>query len=304
MTAICLLWISGSSSLGQSRISTTMLTSLVEAERAFARTSVEKGVRQSFMEYFADDAIVFRPHPVRYKEAMRDVPTPKNPLDATLNWKPLYADISLAGDLGYTTGPYVWKDNTQAGRPTRYGFYFSVWKVQPDGGWKVVFDGGCETPGPYEDREEFQPAVRTSQQREVKSRTPGELRTELMEAERNFRSEVSKRGIVDVLGEFVSPQARVYRQNGYPIIGSDSIRAYFSLKSYLSTWDPLQCDIAVSGDLGYVYGSYEVQGAVEGSTGSEKGYYVRVWKQNAQNRWMIVHEVTSPLPPEAAKPKK
>jgi hypothetical protein len=76
------------------------LSSLVEAERSFARTSLENGARPAFMKFFSDDAVVFRPGPVRYKEAMKDVPLPANPKETSLQWEPLFADVAASGDMG------------------------------------------------------------------------------------------------------------------------------------------------------------------------------------------------------------
>ena len=39
------------------------LETLVAAERAFAESATRQGIRDSFLEYFADDAIAFNPEP-------------------------------------------------------------------------------------------------------------------------------------------------------------------------------------------------------------------------------------------------
>ena len=44
------------------------LGSLVDAELAFARMGVERGVRDAFLANFADDGIAFEPAPVRLRE--------------------------------------------------------------------------------------------------------------------------------------------------------------------------------------------------------------------------------------------
>lgn len=62
----------------------------------------------------------------------------------TLNWKPEKADVSESGDLGYTWG--YWK--FEMPDTTVYGNYFTVWKKQSDGIWKMELDGGNSTPGP------------------------------------------------------------------------------------------------------------------------------------------------------------
>jgi len=287
---------------GQAKTSNPSLMALVEAERAFAGTSVKIGARPSFMMYFADDALVFRPHPVKYKEAMKNVPLPKNPTETTLEWEPLWADISRSGDLGYTTGPSVWTDHSPAKRPAYYGFYFSFWKKQPTGEWKVVFDVGTELPGPFEGPRVFKspagvdrntPAVKLSAEQE---------RTSLMAAETGFQELVRQKGMKKALTEYLDKEVRIYRQKSQPIVGIKSIEAYFSGAPYLSAWKPMEADVAQSGDLGYSYGSYTVTNSkIAGET--EKGYYLHGWRRDALNHWRLVAEVTSPLPPEAPAKK-
>jgi ketosteroid isomerase-like protein len=272
---------------------------IVESERAFARKSLEVGSRAAFMLFFADDAMVFRPHPVKYKEAMKNAAPLKNPLETTLDWEPIWADVSADGDLGYTTGPSVWTDHTPAKRPTYYGFYFSFWRKQPSGEWKVVFDVGTELPGQYE-------GSRVLGSPASGDRAPGqpklswkESQSSLMDAERDFLASIQKKGIDTALDEFVDKDARVYRQKSFPIVGIDSIRVYFSRRPYLSSWEPAQCEVATSGDLGYSFGSYTDGGS--GNLPAEKGYFLHGWKRGAGNRWKLVAEITSPLPPDTPK---
>src|SRR5512145_1769415 len=63
------------------------LDSLVEAERAFARAAVQKGIRDSFLEYFADDALALTPEPQPAKDRLRTRPArPFSELELT--WEP------------------------------------------------------------------------------------------------------------------------------------------------------------------------------------------------------------------------
>jgi ketosteroid isomerase-like protein len=147
---VLMLSLSALSAFAQDQQISPTLSSLFEAERAFAKRCGEVGIRGSFLEFFADDAIVFRPHPVKYKEAVKDRPAPPNPLAYALEWEPIFGEVSAAGDMGYDTGPSVFIDKT-AEKPTpQYGFFFSVWKKQSDANWKVVLDvGGAQTKEPY-----------------------------------------------------------------------------------------------------------------------------------------------------------
>ena len=139
LLGLLLLLVVVSGGIGQYKQSPA-LASLVEAERAFARTSVEKGIRESFIEFFADDGIGFDPHPIKVKEAYLKQPAPATRPPVVLDWQPVYADVSRAGDLGYTTGPYTFTNNAPDKKSTHYGFYFSIWKKQADGSWKAVED--------------------------------------------------------------------------------------------------------------------------------------------------------------------
>lgn len=55
----------------QQALESAALESLVNTERAFAGASEEKGTREAFMAFIADDGILFRPTAVRGKPAMK-----------------------------------------------------------------------------------------------------------------------------------------------------------------------------------------------------------------------------------------
>ena len=278
------------------------LMEMVESERAFARTSAEEGIRASFMEYFDDSAIVFRPHPVYYKEVMKNVPAPQNPHETTLTWEPIVADIAQSGDFGYTSGPSVWTDHSPAKRPPYYGFYFSIWKKSLGQGWKVAFDVGTEMPGPYTGSREFRAPTASRRTSTSPGMSSADEHRDLMNAERKFLEASLRNGAASALDAFMDEGTRVYREKHEPLVGKNTIRPYFVGAPYLSTWKAINSDVASSGDLGYVYGSYEVRASGNGV--DERGYYLRVWKRDARNQWKIAAEVLSALPQEAPAAKK
>jgi len=278
------------------------LTSLVEAERSFAATSLKIGARPSFMQFFADDAMVFRPHPVKYKEAMKSVPMPKNPTETTLEWEPIWADIAISGDLGYTTGPSVWTDHTAAKRPRYYGFYFSFWKKQASGVWQVIFDVGTELPGPFAGSREFHAPDPVKRTTAIPPLSTEEHREEMIEAERVFFQSLKEKKVQTLLQKTFEPDARVYRQGFQPVIGLDSIQSFFLHHPYLTSGITLNAVVSAAGDLGYSIGSYTALSSA-GTATVEKGYYLHAWRRDAASRWKLVAEVTSPLPPESPSAK-
>ena len=65
-----------------------------------------------------------------------------------LIWRPVFADVSYGGDMGYTTGPYEYRDIGSDLIPSGYGHYVSMWKKLENGNWRVIFDAGIQYEGP------------------------------------------------------------------------------------------------------------------------------------------------------------
>jgi ketosteroid isomerase-like protein len=285
------------------------LVSLVEAERAFAKTSVERGVRESFLAFFAEDGINFQPHPTKTREAYLKRPAPTARPPVTLNWEPIFADVSSAGDLGYTTGPFRLIDESPEHRPTRHGYYFSIWKRQPDNAWKVVLDLGVQTPAPdaQERALRFQsvrpqtPAKKTTTSARAGNVNLESERAILLEADREFIRAANSRGALKAFEAHLGDEARLHRDGIFPLTRGDAIRSFLAQKKFMLSGEPLKAEVAQSSDLGYTYGRYEMRaegGAPRVTAAAEKGYYVRVWKRDAaRGRWKIVLDTTHPLPP-------
>lgn len=267
------------------------LAKLADAERAFARMSVEKGVRDSFIANFAEDGINFSPHPTRTKETFGKRPAPPSPPPVTLNWSPIYGDIAQSGELGYTTGPFLITDNTPAKRPAQNGMYFSIWKKQPDDGWKVLVDLGIQLNSAVAPLDApFQSAPRWK----VKpgKPNPSEALTSLLNADRDFFASSTKRG-AEAWQKLLSDDARIHRNGVMPMVGKQAFSPWVEKQAAAITGEPIKADVANSADFGYSYGRYELK-----SDKPENGYYVRVWKRDAKGDWRIVFDVTSPLPEE------
>jgi len=276
--------------------SSPALDSLVAAERAFAATSVEKGIRDSFLMFFADDGINFQPHPTKTREAYLKRPAPAVRPPIELNWRPIYADVSRAGDLGYTTGPWTLKDLSPARKPASYGYYFSIWRKQANGEWKVEVDCGMSTPDHSTQRLEFTPAPEIKWKASRKINLESE-RASLIELDREFLKTSQSLGIADSYLRYFGTEARLHREGLLPMTERNAIRTYLSSKVSTLSWAPIKSDLAQSDDLGYTYGSYEMKTA--GTDKIEKGYYVRVWKRDARGKWKLVLDTFSPIPAES-----
>jgi ketosteroid isomerase-like protein len=269
------------------------LKSMVDTERAFARMSQEKGTREAFAAFIADDGILFRPTPVLGKKWMQENPLPPSKARPLLAWQPIVAFGSSAGDLGYTTGPWQYKKDIKDAQPSAFGNFMTVWKKQADGSWKFALDLGISNPEPKVPTPLWQPdKIQTD--REIFSKVDREIaRSGLLEVERKFSRASAELGARESLLLFAARDIRLFRNDQFPFVGKAAAADALALMTAEWTWTPSFADVSASGDLGYTYGIYELRekaGAV-----SEKGNYARVWKK-VLGDWKLVVDVADPLP--------
>lgn len=118
---------------------------LMEADIAFARMAFEQGRNVAFLEFMAEDVTIMprRGDLIRGRNAYRKQLSESSAAEPVVRWKPFFADISQSGDLGYTMGTFQYFENKQEGAAVlREGSYVTIWKKQPDGRWRFVFDAG------------------------------------------------------------------------------------------------------------------------------------------------------------------
>ena len=110
----------------------------LDAERAFIADAQELGQWTAFRKYAADDAVMFVPQQVNAQEFLKDRKDPP----VSVYWWPGKSFVSCDGTYAVNTGPWV----RQYGKAV--GYFTTVWKRQPDGGWKWIYDGGdgLDTP--------------------------------------------------------------------------------------------------------------------------------------------------------------
>ncbi len=277
------------------------LEAMVETERAFARTCVEKGFAASFYEFFGEEGIAFSPHPARFRDGYKSPPPPAADRQIIFNWWPVYGDVAQSGDLGYNTGPVLFSDLTSQKRPARHGVFFSVWKKQADDAWRVAVDMGADVPVVENSAQRIWPYVRAPQHAIGKfaRKEPAAARSELMAQEGEFLKAATHHGYRDGYLAYLAEYARIHRPGIHPIVGKVSAGEYLGgLRVSLAAWEAMDGGVAASGELGYTYGRYELKPSEASTAKAEKGYYTRVWKRDQAGAWKIVADVASPLPPE------
>lgn len=117
---------------------------LKQVDIDFSDHSKLKGMKEAFLTYAADNAVLLRPYsiPIAGYDAVKKF-LDEGDANFELTWVPSYGDVSASGELGYTYGIYtlIFKDETGT-EQTRKGTYVSIWKKNTEGKWKFTLDTG------------------------------------------------------------------------------------------------------------------------------------------------------------------
>ena len=118
---------------------------LINADIAMSNLAMKEGFNHSIFLNADTNIVKFQENrlPLIGKNKLAVI-LEKNGDIKTLSWKPVSADVAASGDLGYTWGNWKY----QALDTVYYGNYFTAWKKQKDGSWKVALDGGNSSPKP------------------------------------------------------------------------------------------------------------------------------------------------------------
>jgi ketosteroid isomerase-like protein len=123
---------------------------LLQAERAFAKATAERGV-DGWMEFMAPNAVELSAEPLVGLDQIRAGMTKQFRLPGfKITWEPTKAEFLGAGDVGYAVGRYEVRFTGDDGKPlVEHGTYLTTWQKQKDGSWKVVSDIGSPDPASH-----------------------------------------------------------------------------------------------------------------------------------------------------------
>jgi ketosteroid isomerase-like protein len=122
-------------------------------------------------------------------------------------------------------------------------------------------------------------------------------RAALVEAERAFSRLSQREGLRAAFLAYLAEDAVLFRPG--PVPGREFIAARPSPPVEL-TWWPVYAEVAASGDLGYTTGPYVLRETGQGPGGeTQTGYYVTVWRRQADGAWKVVADLGATTPPPA-----
>lgn len=123
---------------------------IMQADRDFSQLAQDGEVRDAFIAYAADDAIMMNGgQNFIHGEGAVHAFLGNWPDGISLWWDPIGGMMAQSGDLGFTYGVYISRGQDEEGNEVEsHGKYVTIWERQEDGSWKWVLDGGNPSPGP------------------------------------------------------------------------------------------------------------------------------------------------------------
>jgi hypothetical protein len=241
---------------------------VAQTEREFSARCAEIGIRDSFLEYFAVDAIHFEPGP---RLAHPDLEGEPRSVAFRLTWEPKIIRIASSGQLAVSTGPYLLQNKT--GHQS-FGYFLSIWKKQSGGEWRVAADIGVPALASADLPEDFQSY-------ENLPISEGIDRSMLLTFEREqFERDADTATIYQ---SFILPEAVLERPDLPLMVGERDYKSLLStLKAKRTTVSQVGGDI--SGNLGFTYGTEP--------DAKSSAAYLRVWLWR-QSRWWLLFDVAT-----------
>lgn len=265
------------------------LDSLIDAERAFSLRSVDRGMKEAFLTNLAENAVLFRPLPTNGVELWTKREAPR----ATLVWEPAFAEVSGAGDLGVTTGPWELRSPPDLLQPPVHGHFISVWRRQPSGVWKVELDLGVSHDKPEIGGVGSGKIVRGP----IHGDPPADDRmsralADIAAAESSFSERARRSGLAAALPRWTTADLRFNRDGHVPVMGANARRVMVKADSGAVSWTPQGSGAARSADLGYTYG---IRQRRRGAAAPDSSVYLNVWRRDRDGKWRVSLMVDNPL---------
>ncbi|MHB1048693.1 MAG: YybH family protein [Bacteroidota bacterium] len=116
---------------------------IMETEKAFEAMAAEKGIAEAFSFFAAENGVVKRQNDtlIAGKQNIFRYYENEQMKRAKVQWTPDVIEVSDDGSMASTYGKYLWQIPAENGDTAEYrGVFHTVWKKQPDGEWRYIWD--------------------------------------------------------------------------------------------------------------------------------------------------------------------
>jgi ketosteroid isomerase-like protein len=201
---------------------------MLKNEYAFA-DQAQSSVAATFLKYLAEDSWVLNPDPQPGRAAYQAA---KNG-DGKLEWYPTMGQVAPDGDLGFTSGPWVF---IPAGKQAQqYGHFLTIWKRDAQCRWHIEVDAGISNAPPAS----FEPKLRADRAPFAGNRPPP---VKLIDDEAvshtmaDFQATAQEDGFAAALRTYGSNNEFVFLTNAQFPTGIRTAAAYLDTHGIFGLW--------------------------------------------------------------------
>lgn len=248
---------------------------MITTEYEFAKNALEVGTRKSFLNFIADDGILFRPGPVNGKEFLEKA----KDRNGFLYWYPSRTAISQSGDMGFTSGPWSYKKDKDSAEIS-FGHFCTIWERQKDGLFKFAIDYGITHPK----QEKKETAIVSENNSspagiESKLRFPPVMITDI------------EKGFILAVENLFTDDSQLLTDGNLPFSGKDEIDRYLEREMIRKmSYSREGGKLSSSNDFAFTYGIVNLE---KSDSTKKENYYFRVWNM-IKNKWSILSETWNP----------
>jgi hypothetical protein len=241
---------------------------LIDSEIEFDAFARKNGTAEAFLEFLADDGLIFRPDVKNGREFFRK----QLDLNELVSRQPKFAELSSNSLIGYTTGDWQYLKKSDE-IPDSFGQYASIWQKQQSGEYRVILD------------------IRISHEKPKTADSKVIFGESGIEKPTRFASFISVESVYDrskfvsmydnIYRKHFSDDVRVLRDGKLPILGKKNALNILKKDVSLKHFPKLRFSFGID-DFAYGFGTYE--------SPNENGNFVQIWKFR-KGKWQIVVDV-------------
>lgn len=247
---------------------------LLSAERGLTKATGEVGVKPAVLQFFSDDAIIFRPEATNSKDFWNR----RDDVKAAAVREVRDYGLASNGQLGYTTGTIEIFGNGRNVPSTEYGDYVTIWGRRQNGEWRAVLEmvvkheKGVTLP--------FKPSIPYV----PFQIDPNKGGRSAADPSMSFlRASMGVPALGGAYKNFGAQDMRFLR-DGWPAITGRK-RVIEATKDYRSVKFPGKVALIESGDMAYSWNPCEYNVSDEGM---ERGNCLHIWKLRNKRWWIVL----------------
>lgn len=124
------------------------------------------------------------------------------------------------------------------------------------------------------------------------------MRESLLDTDRAFSDVSAEQGIAAAYDRYLADDAVQLQDGGAAIYGKaaimENIRAVVDMAELSLRWEPMDAAVSASGDLGYTWGNYVLEGRDEyGELYVVEGKYANFWRGASNGSWQVMLDISN-----------